>query len=149
MTSLIVILTFLSFLQGAFLPFDLVILVLIARSYVIEERLNYWLAFSFGLLISFLLGQPIGVLSVIYLVAVKMVYIIRRTSFAAHWLTIIPITLAILLIIHFLEKIFFGISFNYQDILLQVILSFPIYLIVRFLSERFIPKNDIRLRIGK
>jgi len=149
MKFLLVLLIFLSFLQGAFSSLELVILILISRSFIVEERTNYYWAFFLGLLLSLLLNQPLGILSLIYLVAIKITYIIKRTSISGHWLVILPISLILVLAIELASVVIFKSSFSIWSIIFQSLLSLPIYLILRVWEERFIPKKEIRLKVGK
>ncbi|MCL5784509.1 MAG: hypothetical protein M1142_04120 [Patescibacteria group bacterium] len=144
---LVILLIFLSFLQATLLPFNLVLLVLISRSFLKEEKSNYWLAFSFGLLLSFLLNYPLGSLSILYLVEVAIIHFIRRAEFASHWLVVLPLSFVFLLADQFVQSKLLGFSLNFWPLVPQVVLSVPIYLLIRFWEERFIPRADVKLKI--
>ncbi len=135
------------FLQEAFLPFNLVLLVLISRAFVVDEKENYYLAFAFGLLLSFLAGYPLGVLSIIYLSLVFAIHIFRRMQFATHLLTLIPIAAVSLFLDGAARSLMLSSSFDLKLFLPQIILIIPVYLATLFWEERFIPKKDLKLKV--
>jgi hypothetical protein len=151
MIAEIIILIFISFLQGALLPFDLMLLILTVRSFVVDEKLNYWLAFGFGLLLSLLLGFPLGSLSLIYLLATAVVYSVKRTEFASNWLIVVPLVVILLIVDSLLQNLLMSSGFtsgiSVSVLLAEVFLVLPIYFLIRFWEERFIPKKDIRLKV--
>lgn len=153
MRSLIVILVTLSFLQGALFPVNFVLLVILGRTFVVDDRQNYWLAFGFGLLLSLLSGYPLGGLSMIYLFFVTLVSLIKKVELSSHWVVIFSLSLFIL----FLNQVFLHLLFQtdvnlFDDrlrLLIEALLILPVYFVVRIWEERFIPRSDIRLKIGK
>lgn len=149
MIVLISILLFLSFLQGALLPLNLVLIFLLARSFITSEKQNFWLAFCFGLLVSVLQGLPVGFFSLVYLSAVATAHIIRKTHLASHWIAILPLSAVLLLAEGLLEGLFFGSAVNYRLFLAETILVLPFYFALRLWEERFVVKKEIRLKIGR
>lgn len=149
MIGFLTVLTLLTFLQTTFLSNSLVLIILIARSFVIEEKLNFILAFSFGLLLSFLSGLPLGSLSLIYLGLVATVTFIKRTQFVHHWPFILPLVLGLLLLEKTAQRLIFGTSFNLLTLLLDFLLILPVYFLLLFWEERFIPTKGIKLKMGK
>lgn len=147
MIPLILTLILLVFLQEAFLPFNLVILIIVSRSFITAEKENYYLAFCFGLLLSFLAGYQLGILSMIYLVIVLAISIFRKIQFATHPLIVVPVAGGALLIDTLIKSLMLSSSINYWSILTQVVLVIPIYFMVLFWEERFIPKKDIKLKV--
>lgn len=138
-----------SFLQTTLLPLNLVLLILISRSFIVSEKQNLWLAFWFGLLVSFLSGFPLGSLSIIYLFIVALVQSIKKAQFVSHWVFILPLSFILLLFDHLVRNLVIGASFNFIPVIIQTALALPVYLLVRLYEERFIPKAGIRLKVGK
>lgn len=147
MLTLIIGLIILSFLEATWLKFSLVILVLIIRSFISPQRSNYYLAFGFGLLLGSLTHQTLGVLSLFFLILVKIIHLIRTSQFVSYWLFILPLTLGLLLLFYFLEMLIFKSNVSLSIILIQMILVLPIYILVRFWEERFVPQKEIRLKV--
>ncbi|MCL5784727.1 MAG: hypothetical protein M1142_05235 [Patescibacteria group bacterium] len=145
----IIVLLFLSFLQGAWLPVNLVVIVIVCRSFIVEEKANYYLAFAFGLLLSLLLGHNLGTLSLTYLILVKLTHFIRKTEFASHWLVILPLLFISLIIDQLAQSNIFSYQINFGAIFPGMIFALPAYFIVRIWEERFIPKAGIRLKVGR
>ncbi|MDO8570740.1 MAG: hypothetical protein Q7R97_04115 [Candidatus Daviesbacteria bacterium] len=149
MNLFIVILILLSFLEGTIIPFDLVLMILIARSFIVAEKSNYYLAFCFGLLVSLLLGYPLGLYSLIYLFAVAISHIIKTTNLKAYWIVVLPLTFSLLLFEQAILKLLNISNFNLSLLLVPTILMLPVYFIVRVWEERFIVAKDIKLKMGK
>lgn len=148
MILVIVVLLFLSFLQATLVPINLVLIVLICRSFVVEEKENLYLAFGFGLLMSLLIGFPLGILSLIYLLMIYLVYFIKSTPLAAYWVIILPLTLIISALDQFLENPGLGLGLHLGYLLRVGAFALPLYLVIRFWEERFIPRSDIKLKVG-
>ncbi|OGE25791.1 hypothetical protein A3C32_03375 [Candidatus Daviesbacteria bacterium RIFCSPHIGHO2_02_FULL_41_14] len=143
----IVLLLLLTFIQSALLPFDLILIVIIVRSFLMNSRSNYYLAFLMGLLVAFLSGQPLGIMSIVYLLVVKVVHSIRLAAFASHWSVSIPVTFITVMIYYLLSKFLLGISLNLWYVPVQMIMVVPLYLIIGFWEERFIGRSVIKLKI--
>ncbi len=149
MIVVIFFLVFLSFLQGAIAPLNFALIFLIARSFIVSGKENFWLALLIGILISLLLGFPIGFLSLIYLMAVFATFIVRKTQLASHWLAILPLSIVFLLLERLLVNLFLGQTINYSHLILESLFILPFYFALRLWEERFVVKKEIRLKIGK
>lgn len=149
MIPLIFVLILLSFLQEAFLPFNIVLLILVSRAFVVDEKKNYYLAFIFGLVLSFLAGYSLGSLSIIYLIIVLVIQIFRRFQFVTHPIIMLPVVVVALLADQFARSLMLGSDIDLKQILLQIILIIPIYFIVLLWEERFIVRKDIKLKVNK
>lgn len=153
MTRLIIVLIAISFLQGVILPINLVLIILIARSFVMDDRANFYLAFALGLWLSFLLGAPLGGLSLLYLFAVLSVQTIKSIHLFAHWSVIIPASMLILAFSQLVSGVASGASItssiNLSLIIAEAFFVLPVYVLVRFWEERFVPRSDIKLKIGR
>jgi cell shape-determining protein MreD len=147
MRILIIILIFLSFLQTTIIPLNLVLIVLISRSFIKVERENLYLAFCFGLFLSFLSLNPIGVLSILYLIIIQAIYLISKTRFANLILMILPVSFLMYLIIYTIRFVLQGQTFYFSfNILAETMLTLPTYLVLRYWEERFVVKKEIKLR---
>lgn len=138
-----------TFLQASFLSVNLLLLVLIARSFITNDQKNFYLAFGFGLLLTLLIGKPLGSLSLLYLVLLTGVRFIKRTPLASRWLVILPLGFILLTASHLFENLVFKSSLSLQNLLIETAMILPIYFAVRFWEERFVPRQEIRLKIGK
>lgn len=147
MKTLIIILIIASFLQTTIVPVDLVLLILICRSFVTNEKSNLYLAFAFGLLVSHLNLTGLGFQSLLYLAAVSITQILSKLRLAGNPLLIVPISLTFL----FLDQIF---NFNLLTvwaivkIILFSFLSLPVFYLVRLWEERFVVRKEIKLKIS-
>lgn len=147
MKLLIVALIFISFLQSTILPINLVLLILISRSFVIAERQNLYLAFGIGIFLALLIGQTIGFLSFIYLVLIFLVQLIKKSPLSSNWITILPTAFLVLTVSEISQSLAFNFSFNLVPLLYQMFLVLPVYFLIRFWEERFVVKEEVKLKI--
>lgn len=147
MKTLIIILIFASFIQTTILPIDLVLLILICRSYVKSGRVNLYLAFFFGIFTSHLNLSSIGLQSLIYLTFVEATEILSKLRLAGNPLLIVPITFFFLSIDQLANSILSHSAFEFSKIILASLLSLPILFLVRLWEERFIVRKEIRLKM--
>ncbi len=139
MKTLIVFLVALSLLQNTILGVNLVLLVLILRSFVRVDRSNLYLAFSMGLLMSHLNFTQLGVQSIIYLVLVQLTQVVSRSHLSAHFLTVVVLGVIGVSVDRILASMLLGETINIFPIILLIegFLSIPIFAIVKFWEERF------------
>jgi len=148
MKTISIILIIAAFLQTTILPLDLVLIILITRSYIRVEKNNLYLAFLIGFLISHLNLTPWGIQSMLYLTFVQITQMLSKSRLAANVLMIIPLSFVFLLtsevitaqILHQSLKVF-------PKVLVESILALPALLLIRLWEERFIAKGDIKLKI--
>jgi cell shape-determining protein MreD len=143
----IILLILITFIQTSVLAIDLVLLFLIVRSFSVESKSNYLLAFFFGLLVSLLNAEILGIMSIFYLLIVKIVHIIKSMTFAQNWVTIFPLTAVILIVSFFVKSLVLKTGQDFNLVILQLLLVLPIYIIVAFWEERFLGKTDLRLKL--
>ncbi len=148
MKTIIFILIILSFIQTAILPLNLVLIILIARALVRTDKSNLFLAFGFGLLISHLSLEPIGIKSLIYLVLIQLTQLLSKSRFSASQFLIIPVV-AVFSSINLITAVLL----NHQsvqllpEILIESFIALPIFFLVRVWEERFVVRKGIKLRV--
>lgn len=147
MKTLIIVLILVSFLQTAILPLDLVLIILICRSYIKDDKANLYLAFALGLLISHLTLMPLGLNSLIYLMLIQITQILAKSRLAGNLLLIVPITFILLSVNDIVSSFLIKNLFFSIETFLESMLSLPIVYLVRFWEERFIVKREIKLKI--
>lgn len=148
MKTLIIILIIASFLQATIIPINLVLIVLICRAYVRPDKTNLLLAFSFGLLTSHLNLNPFGLESMIFLVIVQISGALSKSPLATNYLTIMPISFGLLSLNLTISSLLTNQAIHLMpQILLESLLSLPIFYLVRFWEERFVIRKEIKLRI--
>lgn len=145
----IIIFIFLAFVQITLLPFEIVVIVIILRSFLVTDRTNYYLAFALGLLLAFLSGYPLGIFSLIYLGMVMIIYLLKKAHFISHWMGATVVSVILLLGYHLLEKFLLGLSLNQSTYFIELALILPIFIILKFFEERFTPALGVKLKVGK
>lgn len=148
MKTLIAILTIIAFLQAAIVPLDLVLIILICRSYIKEDQANLYLAFALGLLTSYLTLMPLGLNSLIYLILVQTTQVLSKSRLAGNLLLVVPLNFALLSLNEAASSFTAQKNlFSLAKIILESMLSLPIVYLVRLWEERFIVKKEIKLKI--
>lgn len=147
MKTLILSLIAFALFQTTILGVNLVLLVLILRSFVRVDISNLYLAFFMGLLMSHLNFTPLGVQSISYLILVTLTQVVARSHLSAHFLTVVLLGMIGVSLDRVLISLSVGETINiFPLILYEGFLSIPIFVIVKFWEERFIVK-DIKLKI--
>lgn len=147
MKTLIIILIIASFIQSTILPIDLVLIILICRSYIKSDKTNLYLAFGFGLLDAHLNLTLFGLQSLVYSLVVAVTEGLSKSRLAGNSLLIIPLSL-VLLLINQLPLVFLRQSFQpFPKIFIEACLSLPILYLIRLWEERFIIQKEIKLRV--
>ena len=147
MKTLIVILIIAAFLQTTILPLDLVLIILICRSYIKISKSNLYLSLFFGLFVSHLNLTNLGFYSLIYLFAVGITQILSKTRLAGNSLLIVPISFVLFSSSQILSALFLHQSMVlFPNVLIESLISLPILYIVRLWEERFIVRKELKLR---
>lgn len=147
MRTLIIILIAATFLQATILSVNLVLIILICRSFIRSGKSNLYLAFAFGLFLSLLTLSPIGLQSLIFLLLVQILMSISKSRLSENPLWTIPICLLAILVNQITISLFTHQALILIPKIYEAFLALPIFYLVRFWEERFIVKRDIRLRV--
>lgn len=142
MKTLIVILIIASLLQTTILPINLVLIILICRAYLKAEATNLYLAFIFGLLMSHLEITPLGLQAIVYLLIVQITQTFAKSRLAGNWLLIVPISLVFLS----LNQLAISMQLSLK-VVLESLISLPVFYLIRLWEERFIVQKGIKLKI--
>ncbi len=136
MIIFILTLILIAFWQVSFLSFDLIYLILIARSFLRPmDKANYYLGFGLGVLISLLSSQPLGILSLVYLITTRIMSLIRLPFLDSHYISLLLTTFIFLCLNGMLNWKLFDQSINWQGLLEQTVLVIPLYFIIKFWEE--------------
>ncbi|MDO8618866.1 MAG: hypothetical protein Q7R49_02850 [Candidatus Daviesbacteria bacterium] len=147
MKILIGVLLLFSFLQTTVLPINLVLLVLVLRSFIVYEPANFYLGFGFGLLTSHLNTTPLGLQGLIFLAAVVVGRGISRLPISNNILIVVPLVFVVSLLDSGVNALSTGSSLQVFPVFLQTILAIPVYLVLRFWEERFVVRQELKLKI--
>lgn len=148
MKTLIIILIILSFIQSTILPLNLVLIILICRAFIKIDKSNLYLAFGFGLFISYLNLWQLGVESFVYLIIIQVVHSITKSKFASNSLLIVPISLFFLAFDQTLISLFSKESLViYPKVFIETVISLPTLYMIRIWEERFIIHKQIKLKV--
>jgi hypothetical protein len=146
MRTFIVILILAAFVQSSFVSLNLVLVLLIARSFIIDDTANYWLAFISGISLGILTSLNIGFWSLYFLIVVKLIYLVRKMPLTNNVFAIVPVTFIFCLLAAFLEQIFLSQTINFIKVVAEGLISLPIYIAIKYWEERFVVK-ETRLKL--
>lgn len=138
MKTLIFVFILILFLQTTVLQVNLFLSVLILRSFLRPEKQNLLLAFSLGLLLSFLNNSPLGLYSLLFLSLSEAAQIIAKSRLGEHILIAIGLVIVSQVICNL---------FKPTNIIIEILFAIPLYFLVKFWEERFIIKSEIKLKI--
>lgn len=111
--------------------------------------MNLFLALSFGLLLSHLNLHPLGLESAIFLTLVQITQMLKKSPLSGNALLIVPLCLILLSMSGILTAIFTQKSFPLMPkLLIESLLSLPIFYLLRLWEERFIVRKEIKLKVG-
>lgn len=147
MKTFLLLLILLSFLQSAFLPFNLVLVFLIARSLVVEDRSNLILAFGSGLVLSFLTQVNLGYWPVVLVLAVKLAGMVKKIPVSFNPVIILLSGTVVISIVAVINNFFIGEKIQILPLILEAVLVLPAYYLTRAWEERFVVKGTIRLKV--
>ncbi len=147
MKLFLLLLVLAAFTQTAFLPVNLCLVILICRSYVVDDWINLIGAFFAGILLGVLSAQNIGFWALIFVLLVKIIYLLRRLPILNNSRTVVSVCLVVVLTSSLLEKLVLGKEINFITILIETVLSLPLFLIFSFWEDRFVVTTQPKLRI--
>lgn len=147
MRLFIVLLVLSAFVQSAFLPVNLCLVLIISRSFVEERSSNLIASFLCGIFLGLLTATNIGFWAVTFLIVSKVLHILRNLPLTNNPRLIVPIALIVIVVVSFLEQIFLGQKINLLKIGVETLLTIPVFIFIRFWEDRFVVKAPTRLKI--
>ncbi len=148
MPTVIIILIIAAFLQSTVIPLDLVLIILLSRSFIMVEKDNLYLAFGFGLLVSLMNFTPLGLVSLIYLTEVLLTHLLSKSRLANNTLLLMPWVLLMLTLNSLLQSLILNQSIQLTlNLVTESLLTLPIYYGLKLWEERFVIRKDIKLKI--
>ncbi len=147
MKTFLLFLLFFAFLQSAFLPIDMVLVLLIARSLVIEDRENLFLAFFGGLLLSFLTQVNLGYYPLIFILIVKLAGLFKKLPVSFNPFMVFGSGTLLIILVALINSFFISQQLEVYPHLIEVILVLPVYYLIKFWEERFVIKSHTKLRV--
>lgn len=137
------------FIQSSFLGINLALVLITARSFASDNKSNFYFAFMAGVLIGVLTSQNIGIWALAFVILVKALQVVKKLPVSANYLTIFPYSLVLILLIDFLTSLNLHFSFQIYKPVIEAVLVVPIFVIIKFWEERFVPTPAIKLKIRK
>lgn len=136
-----------AFTQSAFLPFNLVLVLLVARSLAVEDRNNLVLAFAGGLVLSFLTQVNLGYWPLVFILTVKLTAMVKKLPISFNPLIIFLSGSVIVLLVALTGSLFINEKIQIFSHIIESVLIVPVFYLVRAWEERFVVKGAIKLRM--
>ena len=147
MKTLLLLITLFAFLQSAFLPVNLVLVVLVARSLIVSDRDNLYLAFFGGMILGFLTQINLGYFPLVFILIVKLGEFIKTFPVSFNMLMIFVTGAVLVAIVGGLNMVFINQNMSLYIHLIEAILVVPFYFVIRLWEERFVVKAHMKLRM--
>ncbi len=147
MKTLLLLTTLFAFLQSAFLPVNLVLVLIAARGLVSDDRQSLYIAFFGGLILVFLMQVNLGYYPLILILLVKIAALVKRLPVSFNLLVIFASGILLIGIGNLLGVIFIQQEFKIYIYIIEILLFIPFYYLTRFWEERFSVKPHQKLRI--
>lgn len=148
MKTLITILIILAFLQTTILPINFVLIILICRTFIRNDKSNLYLAFAFGLLLSHLNLVLVGSLSISYLILIFLAQVLSISRSINNIFFLLPFGIIALLVDRFIINLLLNISFSFSiSLFFSFLIVIPIFFMLKLWEERFIVRKDIKLKM--
>ncbi len=139
-----------AFLQSSFVGVNLVLLLLVTRSFIVETKANYFLAFFAGILVGVLSAQNTGFWPLVFLVSVLISHLMRKLPFNRGILTVIPVIILTVLFSTLAEWLFFHQTVNWYKPQFEIITGLPIFIFLNFWEDRFMyHSSGTKLKLRK
>ncbi len=147
MKTLLLIITLFAFLQSAFLPVNIVLILIIARSLIVDDRENLFLAFFGGLILAFLTQINLGYYPIIFVFLVVIAGMLKKLPVSFGLLMTFLFGGLLITLTALLNNYFIGQYLEFYPHLIEAILLLPTYFLMKFWEERFVIKSHTKLRI--
>lgn len=147
MKTLLLFITLFAFLQSAFLPVNLVLVLLIARSLIIDDRENLYLAFFGGLILSFLTQINLGYYPILFLAVVKLSGMFKMLPVSFNLLMVFLSGALIVALTTTVNRLVIGQYVEVWPHLMEAVLVIPTYFFVKLWEERFVVKSHMKLKM--
>lgn len=135
------------FFQTTFLPLNVSLILLLARSLYTDDRRNLYLAFFAGISLGILSSANIGFWPLVFVVVVKIAHGLGKLPAIVNVLTTIPVALILAGSSGLVSAVVLGQSLNYTAVIFESVLVLPVYILLRFWEERFVVKPALKLKI--
>src|SRR3989344_2623190 len=130
MKTLIAVLVLLAFLQTTLIPINLVLIVIILRAYIKVDLANLWLT------------------PILYLVLVNVTHLLAKSPLSKNIFSMVPLVVLASVMIEFLTTQPFGSTPRFLPrVVIEGVLSLPIYLILKVWEDRFVVRSQIKLKM--
>lgn len=149
MKTILLLTILFAFLQSAFLPVDFVLSLIIARTLVVEDKSNLYLAFFAGLILSFLIQVNLGYYPLLLILLVKLASLIRSLPVSFNLLMVIGAAATLVGIGEILNTLIIGQQFSIQRIIIEIVAVIPFYYLITFWEDRFVASTHTKLRLNK
>lgn len=149
MKTLLLFILLFAFLQSAFLPINMVLVLIVARSLVTDGRENLYLAFFGGLILSFLTQINLGYYSLVFILIVKLAMMIKKLPISFNFLVTFVAGALLVILASIADSLFISQPVEFTSLLVEALLVVPCYFLIKIWEERFVATPHTKLKIGR
>ena len=135
-------------LQASFVPLNLMLLLLLCRSFAVPGKGNLFLSFGAGLFLAILESTNLGFYPLAFLILVKLAQLARQLPVSKNIYLVAVVATILILLFESVSSLFLGQTMSMVKVAVEIILFPPLYLGWLFWEERFSPKGDIKLKVA-
>lgn len=136
-----------SFLQSAFLGVNFVLVLIVARSLVSAEKSNLYLAFTGGLILSFLTQVNLGYWPFVLLLVSKVSSLAKELPFSLNPVMVFLTGVLQVVIVALFSKFYMHANMDVSIFIIETLLIVAVYYLMRVWEERFIVRREIKLKV--
>ncbi len=147
MKLFILLLILAMFIQTSFLSVNLCLILLIARSLIVQERSNLFAAFFGGILLGVLSSVNLGFWPFVFLIVVAVCQFVKKSPPLANIFATVTTAVLLILLVSIVESVVYHQNINPKIVAVEMVLLIPAFLLINFWEERFVVRPDIKLRL--
>lgn len=121
-------------IQSTFFPANIVLTIIIAKSYAHSDQKDYYLALLGGLSIGLFQSSNCGLQTLILTAAVFLTHLYRQTPFSANLVFFIPFTFIIVFLLNLMQTIIQIGTIDWSVIIFESVLCILIFSLIRALG---------------
>jgi hypothetical protein len=134
------------FLQASFVGVNLCLILLVARSFLADDKSNLYMGFLAGIFLGVLTTENMGFIALSFLLSIKFMNLLKRLPISENSLIVIPYSLLVITLFNFTFSFINKETLNFSLIIIETILVLPTYLILRTWEDNFTFQKDIKLK---
>lgn len=145
MKAYLFILVLAALFQASFVPVNLVLVLLICRSLIVQERANLFLAFGIGIFLGLLQTDNLGFWPLLFLVVTEVAHLSRGLPVFKNLGLILLVSGVLIVSSELLQALVLKEAFNVSRTVVEAVLVLATYPFLLFWEQRLVGQPGIKL----